>query len=178
MVVAMPLNMGINGFGRIGRLVFRAACENADVSVKAVNDPFMDLEYMVYQLKYDSVHKRFNGTVATKVDGDKEFLVVNGQDIRVFHAKNPSEIGWGDSGATYVCESTGVFLEKGKAEAHMQGGAKKVIMSAPPKDDTPIFVMGVNHQDYAKQTVVSNASCTTNCLAPLVKCVDQKFGII
>lgn len=179
MVVAMPLNMGINGFGRIGRLVFRAACENADVSIKAVNDPFMDLEYMVYQLRYDSVHKRFNGTVATKVEGGKEFLVVNGQDIRVFHEKEPNKIGWGDSGATYVCESTGVFLQKEKAELHIQGGAKKVIMSAPPKDDTKILVMGVNHTEYTKDmNVVSNASCTTNCLAPLVKCVDQKFGVI
>lgn len=174
----MPLQMGINGFGRIGRLVFRAAAENADVSVKAINDPFMDLEYMVYQLKYDSVHKRFNGTVATKKDGDKEFLVVNGQDIRVFHSKSPGEIGWGETGANYICESTGAFLEKAKAEEHFKGGAKKVIMSAPPKDSTPIFVMGVNHTEYKNETVVSNASCTTNCLAPLVKCIDQKFGIV
>lgn len=170
--------MGINGFGRIGRLVFRAAAENADVSIKAINDPFMDLDYMVYQLKYDSVHKRFAGTVATKKDGDKEYLVVNGQDIAVFHETDPAKIGWGASGAVYICDSTGAFLETKKAEKHFEGGAKKVIMSAPPKDDTPIFVMGVNHTEYKGQTIVSNASCTTNCLAPLVKCVDQKFGVI
>jgi glyceraldehyde 3-phosphate dehydrogenase len=175
----MPVGMGINGFGRIGRLVFRAASANSDVAVKGINDPFMDLEYMVYQLKYDSVHKRFPGTVASKKDGDKEFLVVNGSDIAVFHEKDPAAIPWGASGATYVCESTGVFTAKEKAELHIKGGAKKVIISAPPKDAVPIYVVGVNHTEYkASDTVVSNASCTTNCLAPLAKCIDQKFTIV
>jgi len=175
----MPVGLGINGFGRIGRLVFRAASSNSDVSVKAVNDPFMELDYMVYQLKYDSVHKRFPGTIAARKDGDKEFLVVNGSDIAVFHEKDPASIPWGASGATYVCESTGVFTAKEKAELHIAGGAKKVIISAPPKDAVPIYVIGVNHLEYkATDTVVSNASCTTNCLAPLTKCIDQKFGIV
>merc|ERR1712224_1159102 len=139
----------------------------------------MDLEYMVYQLKYDSVHKRFNGTIACRKDGDKEFLVVNGSDIAVFHEKEPKNIGWGATGAVYVCESTGVFTQKEKAELHLQGGAKKVIISAPPKDAVPIYVIGVNHKDYkASDTVVSNASCTTNCLAPLTKCVHDAFGIV
>jgi len=171
--------MGINGFGRIGRLVFRAAIANPEVEVKAVNDPFMDLEYMVYQLKYDSVHKRFEGTIASEGKGGEEYLVVNGAKIRVFHEKDPGSIGWGTAGAEYVCESTGVFTAKEKAELHMGGGAKKVIISAPPKDAVPIYVMGVNHKDYkSSDTVVSNASCTTNCLAPLTKVVHEKFGII
>jgi len=174
----MP-GFGINGFGRIGRLVFRAASANSDVTVKGVNDPFMDLEYMVYQLKYDSVHKRFPGTIASKTVEGKEFLVVNGTDIAVFHEKDPASIPWGEIGATFVCESTGVFTQKEKAELHIKGGAKKVIISAPPKDAVPIYVMGVNHTEYkTTDTVVSNASCTTNCLAPLVKCVDQKYGIV
>jgi len=139
----------------------------------------MDLKYMVYQLKYDSVHKRFNGTVAIKEEGGNDFLVVNGRDIRVFHEKDPSAIKWGEVGATYVCESTGVFTEKAKAELHIAGGAKKVIISAPPKDAVPIYVMGVNHLNYkASENVVSNASCTTNCLAPIAKCVNDKFGIV
>jgi len=175
----MPVGFGINGFGRIGRLVFRAASGNAEVAVNGINDPFMDLKYMVYQLKYDSVHKQFPGTVACKEDGGKEYLVVNGRDIRVFHEKDPAAIPWGEVGATYVCESTGVFTEKPKAELHIKGGCKKVIISAPPKDAVPIYVVGVNHTDYkATDTVVSNASCTTNCLAPLTKCIDQKFGIV
>lgn len=175
----MPITMGINGFGRIGRLVFRAACANPEVQIVGINEPFMDLKYMVYQLKYDSVHKRFNGTVAMKEEGGSDFLVVNGRDIRVFHEKDPAAIKWGEVGATYVCESTGVFTEKAKAELHIAGGAKKVIISAPPKDAVPIYVMGVNHLDYkASDTVVSNASCTTNCLAPVAKCVDAKFGIV
>jgi len=171
--------MGINGFGRIGRLVFRAAIANPEVEVKAVNDPFMDLKYMVYQLKYDSVHKRFDGTIATEGEGGEEYLVVNGAKIRVFHEKDPGSIGWGTAGAEYVCESTGVFTEEPKAKLHLGGGAKKVIISAPPKDAVPIYVMGVNHKDYkSSDTVVSNASCTTNCLAPLTKVVHEKFGII
>merc|ERR1712118_498626 len=134
---------------------------------------------MVYQLKYDSVHKQFPGTIACKEEGGKEFLVVNGNDIAVYHEKDPKSIPWGTIGANYVCESTGVFTEKAKAELHMGGGAKKVIISAPPKDAVPIYVVGVNHLDYkTSDTVVSNASCTTNCLAPLVKCVHEKFGIV
>jgi len=175
----MATSLGINGFGRIGRLVFRAASANPDVCVKAVNDPFMDLKYMVYQLKYDSVHKQFPGTVAAKEDGGKEYLLVNGTEIQVFHEKDPKAIPWGASGADYVCESTGVFTEKPKAELHIAGGAKKVIISAPPKDAVPIYVMGVNHTEYkSSDTVVSNASCTTNCLAPLTKVVHEKFGLI
>merc|ERR1712050_705886 len=170
---------GMGGFGRIGRLVFRAAIANPEVEVKAVNDPFMDLKYMVYQLKYDSVHKRFDGTIATEEEGGNEFLVVNGNKIRVFHEKEPGNIGWGTSGAEYVCESTGVFTQKEKAELHLGGGAKKVIISAPPKDAVPIYVMGVNHTEYkATDTVVSNAPCTTNCLAPLTKVVHESFGLV
>merc|ERR1712139_181010 len=148
--------------GRIGRLVFRAASANSDVSVKGINDPFMDLDYMVYQLKYDSVHKRFDGTIATKKDGAKEFLVINGTDIAVFHEKDPASIPWGSAGAEYICESTGVFTAQEKAELHIKGGAKKVTISAPPKDAVPIYVMGVNHKSYkASDTVVSNAMTAT-----------------
>jgi len=173
------VKMGINGFGRIGRLVFRAAHEKEGIEVVAVNDPFMDLEYMVYQLKYDSTHKAFSGTVESKKDGEKEHLVVNGRAIRVYHAKDPAEIGWGESGADYVCESTGVFTERPKAEGHIKGGAKKVVISAPPKDDVPMFVMGVNHTNYTPDVLVaSNASCTTNCLAPLAKVLHEKYGIV
>merc|ERR1712125_1344 len=157
----------------------RAATANSDVSVKSVNDPFMDLEYMVYQLKYDSVHGRYPGTVACKKSGNDEFLVVNGQDVQVFHEKDPAAIPLGASGAQYICESTGVFTAQEKAELHIKGGAKKVLISAPPKDAVPIYVVGVNHTEYkATDTVVSNASCTTNCLAPLTKAVDEKFGIV
>lgn len=175
----MPANLGINGFGRIGRLVFRAASANPEVNVVAVNDPFMELSYMVYQLKYDSVHKSFPGTVASKTEEGKEFLVVNGKDVAVYHEKDPANIPWAANAAFYVCESTGVFTESAKAKLHIAGGAKKVIISAPPKDAVPIYVMGVNHNEYKpSDEVVSNASCTTNCLAPLAKCVDQKFGIV
>jgi len=175
----MPVTMGINGFGRIGRLVTRAALANPEVQVKAINDPFMDLKYMVYQLKYDSVHKRFPGEIATKEDAGKEFLVVDGSEIQVFHEKDPASIPWGATGSSYVCESTGVFTAQEKAELHLKGGAKKVIISAPPKDAVPIYVVGVNHEDYkTTDTVVSNASCTTNCLAPLTKVVNDKFGLI
>ena len=174
----MAVKMGINGFGRIGRLVFRAGMENQSTSVVAVNDPFMDLEYMKYLLKYDSVHRQFNGTVETKKEGDAEFLLVNSMKIRVFHEKDPAAIPWGSVGAAYVCESTGVFTTQEKAALHLKGGCKKVIISAPPKDDVPMFVMGVNHLDYTKdRTVVSNASCTTNCLAPLAKVINDNFGI-
>jgi len=176
----MPIttSIGINGFGRIGRLVFRAAAGNGDVFISAVNDPFMALDYMVYQLSYDSVHGSFKGTVSTKTEGGKEFLVVNGREIPVYHEKDPAAIPWGECKTDYVCESTGVFTLKEKAELHLKGGAKKVIISAPPKDSVPMYVMGVNHTDYKKEdTVVSNASCTTNCLAPLTKVVNDKFGI-
>jgi len=175
----MPAVLGINGFGRIGRLVFRAASANPEAKIAAINEPFMDLTYMVYQLKYDSVHKRFPGTIAMKQEGGKDFLVVNGEDIAVFHEKDPTAIPWGTAGANYVCESTGIFTEKAKAELHIKGGAKRVIISAPPKDAVPIYVVGVNHTDYkpGEDTVVSNASCTTNCLAPLAKVVHENFGI-
>merc|ERR1719471_2505152 len=134
---------------------------------------------MVYQLKYDSVHKRFDGQISAEEEGGKEFLVVNGTKIQIFHEKDPGSIGWGAAGANYICESTGVFTQKEKAELHLGGGAKKVIISAPPKDAVPIYVVGVNHTDYkTSDTVVSNASCTTNCLAPLTKVVHQKFGLV
>jgi glyceraldehyde 3-phosphate dehydrogenase len=175
----MSIGIGINGFGRIGRLVCRAAIANAKTSVKGINDPFMDLEYMVYQLKYDSVHKTFQGTIAAKKVDGKEYLVVNGVDIQVFHEKDPAATPWGQCGADYVCESTGIFTAKEKAELHIKGGAKKVIISAPPKDAVPIYVMGVNHTEYKNtDTVVSNASCTTNCLAPLTKVIYEKFGLV
>merc|ERR1719242_2595966 len=139
----------------------------------------MDLDYMVYMLKYDSVHKQFAGTIASKKDGDQEFLVVNGVDICVFHSKDPTQIPWGTCGAKYVCESTGVFTAKEKAELHIKGGCEKVIISAPPKDAVPIYVVGVNHDEYkTSDTVVSNASCTTNCLAPLAKVITDKFVIV
>jgi len=175
----MPATLGINGFGRIGRLVFKAATANADSEVVAINEPFMDLTYMVYQLKYDSVHGRFPGTIATKQEDGKDFLIVNGKSVCVFHEKDPTAIPWGTAGATYVCESTGIFTEKAKAELHIKGGAKRVIISAPPKDAVPIYVVGVNHTDFdaANDTVVSNASCTTNCLAPLAKVIHENFGI-
>merc|ERR1712039_601132 len=154
-------------------------CANPEVTVKAINDPFMDVKYMVYQLKYDSVHKRYPETICTKEADGKEFLIVDGVDICVFHEKDPASIPWGTCGANYVCESTGVFTAKEKAELHIKGGCKKVIISAPPKDSVPIYVIGVNHNDYkASDTVVSNASCTTNCLAPLTKVVHEKFGIV
>ena len=173
----VKVNLGINGFGRIGRLVFRAASKRADVNVVAINDPFMDIDYMVYMLRYDSVHGRFDGTV--EASADKKKLVVNGKEIHVFFEKDPASIPWGSASADYVCESTGVFTEKAKAGLHIAGGAKKVIISAPPKDDVPMFVMGVNHEKYHKDLhVVSNASCTTNCLAPLAKVIHENFGIV
>ncbi len=168
------IKVGINGFGRIGRLVFRASVERDNLDVVAINDPFIDLEYMVYMLKYDSVHGRFNGDVCIK--GDK--LVVNGKEITVFQCMNPEDIAWGEAGVEYVVESTGVFTTVDKASAHFKGGAKKVVISAPSAD-APMFVMGVNHRDYkSDMNVVSNASCTTNCLAPLSKVINDKFGII
>ena len=170
----MKAKVGINGFGRIGRLVFRAAMYNEKVDVVGINDPFIDLEYMVYMLRYDTVHGQFKGTIETK--GDK--LVVNGKEIAVYASMNPAEIPWKDCGAEYVVESTGVFTTTEKASAHIEAGAKKVVISAPSAD-APIFVMGVNNDKYTKDmTVISNASCTTNCLAPLAKVIHEKFGII
>ncbi|HBR28292.1 MAG TPA: type I glyceraldehyde-3-phosphate dehydrogenase [Firmicutes bacterium] len=170
----MTVKVGINGFGRIGRLVFRAAVDNPQVEVVGINDPFIDLDYMVYMLKYDSVHGRFQGEV--KVEGDH--LVVNGKKVAVFGSMKPEEIPWSSCGAEYIVESTGVFKEIDKASAHFKGGAKKVVVSAPSKD-APMFVMGVNHDKYTKDmNVVSNASCTTNCLAPLAKVIHDNFGIV
>jgi len=167
------VKVGINGFGRIGRLVLRAALTNSAVTVVAVNDPFIELDYMVYMFKYDSTHGRFNGTVEAK-DGK---LVVNGQPITVYNERNPEGINWKAAGAVYVVESTGVFTTIDKAKAHLTGGAEKVVISAPSAD-APMFVMGVNEDKYTKDlTVVSNASCTTNCLAPLAKVIHDTFGI-
>ncbi len=170
----MAIKVGINGFGRIGRLVFRAAMKRSDIQVVGINDPFIDLAYMQYMLKYDSVHGQYKGEIAEK-DGK---LVVDGQEIAVFAAMNPQEIDWKGCGAEYIVESTGVFTTTEKASAHLQGGAKKVVISAPSAD-APMFVMGVNQNKYNKSmTVVSNASCTTNCLAPIAKVINDKFGII
>lgn len=170
----MAIKVGINGFGRIGRLVFRAAVNNPQVQIVAINDPFIDLEYMVYMLKYDSVHGRFKGQVEAK-DGK---LVVNGNPISCYTAMKPEEIPWAASGADYVVESTGVFTDLEKASAHLKAGAKKVVITAPSKD-APMFVMGVNHTAYKPDmTIVSNASCTTNCLAPLAKVVHDNWGIV
>lgn len=170
----MKVRIGINGFGRIGRLVLRQGINRPDVEFVAINDLGADPEYMAYMFKYDSMHGRFDGEVFA--DGD--FLVVNGHKIRVFQEANPAQIPWGQAGADYVVESTGQFTEQNKMHGHLDGGAKKVILSAPPKDDTPIFVMGVNHTDYNRgMNMVSNASCTTNCLAPLAKVLHENFGI-
>jgi len=170
----MAIKVGINGFGRIGRLVFRSSFDRDDIDVVAINDPFIDLDYMVYLAKYDSTHGRFNGTVEAK-NGK---LVVNGKEISVFACRDPAEIAWGSAGAEYVVESTGVFTLTEKASAHLKGGAKKVVISAPSKD-APTFVVGVNLDKYdPSMKVVSNASCTTNCLAPLAKVINDKFGIV
>ena len=170
----MAAKVGINGFGRIGRLVFRAAMTNGKVDVVGINDPFIDLDYMVYMLKYDTVHGKFQGTVEVK--GDK--LVVNGKEVAVYGCMNPEEIPWKACGAEYIVESTGVFTTIEKASAHIKAGAKKVVISAPSAD-APMFVMGVNNDKYTSDmTVISNASCTTNCLAPLAKVVHENFGII
>ncbi|NP_001080768.1 glyceraldehyde-3-phosphate dehydrogenase L homeolog [Xenopus laevis] len=166
--------VGINGFGRIGRLVTRAAFMSGKVQVVAINDPFIDLDYMVYMFKYDSTHGRFKGTV--KAENGK--LIINDKEITIFQERDPSNIKWGDAGAEYVVESTGVFTTKDKASLHLKGGAKRVIISAPSAD-APMFVVGVNHEKYDNSlTVVSNASCTTNCLAPLAKVINDNFGIV
>ncbi|MDE5573842.1 MAG: type I glyceraldehyde-3-phosphate dehydrogenase, partial [Muribaculaceae bacterium] len=167
--------IGINGFGRIGRFVFRASTKRDDIEVVAIND-LLPVDYMAYMLKYDTMHGRFDGTV--DFDMEKSELIVNGKHIRVTACKNPAEIAWGAVGAEYVVESTGLFLTKEKAQAHIEAGAKYVVMSAPSKDDTPMFVCGVNEKTYAGQQFVSNASCTTNCLAPIAKVLNDKFGII
>jgi len=168
------IKVGINGFGRIGRLVFRVAVDMPNIEIVGIND-IIDVEYMAYMLKYDSTHGRFKGDVKIK-DGK---LVVNGHAIRVTAERNPADLKWNEVGAEYVVESTGLFLTKEKAQGHLQAGAKKVIMSAPSKDDTPMFVMGVNNKSYkADMQFVSCASCTTNCLAPIAKVLNDKFGII
>ena len=173
----MAIKIGINGFGRIGRLVFRAAVAQPETfEIVGINDPFVDVDYMVYMVKYDTIHGRFNGCIKSE-DGK---LVVNGKTINVYAEKDPSQIPWGKNEAEYVVESTGVFCTTEKASAHIAGGAKKVVISAPAKDkETPTFVCGVNLDKYtADMKVVSNASCTTNCLAPLTKVINDKFGIV
>jgi len=169
----MPTQIGINGFGRIGRLVCRAAIENPESTVVAVNDPFLPVDYAAYQFKYDSVHGRYPGTV--EVDGD--CLVIDGTRVKFFAERDPTQIPWGDIGAEVVCESTGIFTTIEKANLHIEGGAKKVIISAP-SPDAPMFVMGVNNDQYKGETILSNASCTTNCLAPLAKVLNDKFTIV
>ncbi len=169
----MTIKVGINGFGRIGRMVFRAATQNfPDIEIVGIND-LLEPDYLAYMLKYDSVHGQFKGTVS--VDGHT--LVVNGKKIRLTAVKDPAELKWGDVGADIVVESTGLFLTKETAQKHISAGAKKVIMSAPSKDDTPMFVFGVNDKTYAGQAIISNASCTTNCLAPIAKVLNDSFGI-
>ncbi|HEY0741814.1 MAG TPA: type I glyceraldehyde-3-phosphate dehydrogenase [Chryseosolibacter sp.] len=166
--------VGINGFGRIGRLAFRAAVNRKDIEIVGIND-IVEPDYMAYMLKYDSTHGRFNGTVEVK---DKN-LIVNGKTIRVTAEKDPANLKWSDVGAEIIIESTGLFLTQADAQKHITAGAKKVVMSAPAKDDTPTFVMGVNHKKLTKDhTIVSNASCTTNCLAPIAKVLNDKFGIV
>ena len=168
--------IGINGFGRIGRFVFRASTKRNDIEVVAIND-LLPVDYMAYMLKYDTMHGHFDGTV--DYDLEKILLIVNGKAIRVTACRDPKEIAWGEVGAEYVVESTGLFLTKEKAQAHIEAGAKYVVMSAPSKDDTPMFVCGVNDKTYVKGTqFVSNASCTTNCLAPIAKVLNDKFGIV
>jgi len=170
----MVVKVGINGFGRIGRIVLRNALKDPEVQVNAVNDPFIDLDYMVYMFKYDSTHGKFKGDVHTK-DGK---LIIDGHEITVFAERDPANIKWAEAGAEYIVESTGVFTTIPKAEAHLKGGAKKVIISAPSAD-APMYVVGVNLDAYdPSHKIISNASCTTNCLAPLAKVIHDKFGII
>ena len=169
----MTIKVGINGFGRIGRMVFRAAVQNfSDIEVVGIND-LLEPEYLAYMLQYDSVHGRFKGTIA--VDGNT--LIVNGKRIRLTAVKDPAELKWNEVGADVVIEATGLFLTKEAGEKHLAAGAKKVIVSAPSKDDTPMFVFGVNDKTYAGQAIISNASCTTNCLAPVAKVLNDSFGI-
>jgi glyceraldehyde 3-phosphate dehydrogenase len=167
------IKVAINGFGRIGRLVFRAAQQWDNIEVVAIND-LITVDYMAYMLKYDTVHGQFQGSIDVK-DGK---LVVNGKAIRITSEKDPANLKWNEVGAEYVVESTGLFLTKEKAQGHITAGAKRVVMSAPSKDDTPMFVMGVNHKKYAGEQFVSNASCTTNCLAPITKVLNDNFGVV
>jgi glyceraldehyde 3-phosphate dehydrogenase len=169
----MAIKVGINGFGRIGRNVLRSAVQNfSDIEIVGIND-LLEPDYLAYMLQYDSVHGRFKGTVA--IEGNT--LIVNGKKIRLTAEKDPANLKWGEVGADVVIESTGIFLTKDGAQKHIQAGAKKVIMSAPSKDDTPMFVFGVNHQKYNGEAIISNASCTTNCLAPVAKVLNDKWGI-
>ena len=170
------VKIGINGFGRIGRLVFRAACGRKDVQVVGINDPFIDLDYMVYMLRYDSIHGKFEGDIAT--DKENNMLIVNGNKIKVFAQMNASDIDWKSCGAEYIAEATGINTTTEKASAHFVGGAKKVVITAP-SSDAPMFVCGVNLDKYNKDMkVVSNASCTTNCLAPIAKVINDNFGLV
>ena len=170
------IKIGINGFGRIGRMVFRAACAQTDkFQVVGIND-LCPVDYLAYMLKYDSVHGKFNGTI--DFDLEKNLLIVNGNAIRVTAERNPEDLKWNEVEAEYVVESTGLFLSADKAQAHIEAGAKYVVMSAPSKDDTPMFVCGVNTSEYAGQKIVSNASCTTNCLAPIAKVLNDNFGLV
>ena len=168
----MTIKVGINGYGRIGRFVFRESVERADIEVVGIND-LIDVEYMAYMLKYDSTHGRFNGTVEVK-DGN---LIVNGKTVRVTAERNPTDLKWDEIGVDVVAEATGIFLTDETARQHITAGAKKVVLTGPSKDATPMFVMGVNQDTYAGQDIVSNASCTTNCLAPIAKVLNDKFGI-
>lgn len=171
----MSVKIGINGFGRIGNLAFQAALKKEEVEVVAINDPFITADYMAYMVKYDTAHGRFDGKVSNK---DEHTLVVNGKEIKVYNEMDPANIPWGKDGVDYVLECSGVFTTMEKAEAHLKGGAKKVIISAPSKD-APMFVMGVNNETYdPSMNIVSNASCTTNCLAPLAKVINDNFGIV
>jgi glyceraldehyde 3-phosphate dehydrogenase len=171
----MKVKVGINGFGRIGRLVTRASIERNLADIVAINDPFMDIDYMVYNFRYDTVHGKWNGTIA-KEDGN---LVINGKKIMCFKEKEPSKIPWGTAGVQIVAECSGFFTDTENSLKHLASGAKKCIISAPPKDKTPIFVYGVNHAEYKKDMkVISNASCTTNCLAPIAKIIDEHFGLV
>ena len=170
----MSIKIGINGFGRIGRLVFRASLDKPDIEILGINDPFMSPDYVAYMLKYDTIHGMFNG----EISHDEASITVNGKRIAFFDKKDPKDIPWGEIGAEYVADATGIFHSKDKAQAHLDGGAKKVIYTGPSKDDTPMFVCGVNLEKYTKDMdFVSNASCTTNCLAPLAKIINDKFGI-
>ncbi|GAK36336.1 MAG: type I glyceraldehyde-3-phosphate dehydrogenase [Bacteroides graminisolvens] len=168
------IKVGINGFGRIGRFVFRAAQTRNDIEIVGIND-LCPVDYLAYMLKYDTVHGQFKGTI--EADVEKNQLIVNGKAIRITAERNPADLKWNEVAAEYVVESTGLFLSKEKAQGHIDAGAKYVVMSAPSKDDTPMFVCGVNEKTYAGETFVSNASCTTNCLAPIAKVLNDKFGI-
>ena len=169
----MSIKIGINGFGRIGKLAFQAALEKGDVEVVAINDPFIAADYMAYMVKYDTMHGRFNG----EIKGEGNTLTINGEEIKVYNEMDPHNVPWGELKVDYVLECSGVFTTMEKAQAHLDAGAKKVVISAPSKD-APMFVMGVNHETYdPSMNIVSNASCTTNCLAPLAKVINDKFGI-